>query len=75
MSISKTILIGSISLFAIIGVLALEKKNKEEKGDSSKITATVEEVVENSTAQIEIRSDTSFLVKLSERLSLLTESR
>lgn len=55
MSISKAIFISSVSLFAVIGGLALVKKNKESKTAASDETAKVERVAEESTAASEER--------------------
>lgn len=57
MSISKAIFIGSISLFVVIGGLALVKNNKEGKVNAPEMAAAkVETVVEEPIVQIEERS-------------------
>lgn len=53
MSISKAIFIGSLSLFAVIGGLALIKKNKDKKTGVSEIATKVENVTEEPTVAIE----------------------
>ncbi len=56
MSISKAIFIGSLSLFAVIGGLALMKKNKDKKIDTPEVAATIENVTEEPAVAIEERS-------------------
>ena len=58
MSISKAIFIGSVSLFAVIGGLALVKKNKEGKTSTPETAAAkVERVAEEPATPVEERSE------------------